>query len=264
MTYYRCCVAGLLALLAGMGSMPALSQDPVKHDDPPLKLPGWWKASDPLPNEKSNCVRCHLTAGRELTVPLRDFARSVHDRISMSCNDCHGGNTEADATAHEPEHGFIGTKMSAHLTTCMGCHSEEAREVRKSKHHWDWKKRINRDYPACIDCHGNHDVGKPPKEFALTNVCTDCHKDFKTKMPVLAALTTENDRLWAVLRQVHARSKDKDPTPTPFRAELADVRRTTAEMIHGTTPVQATQADKLNQQVIRLREGLEKWLAEQK
>src|SRR5262245_4813650 len=84
-------------------------------DEKPLKLPFGWKADAPLPVRKTNCVRCHLTAGRELTTPVRDFARSVHDRGGLSCNDCHGGNTADDATAHEGEHGFIGTKLSAHM-----------------------------------------------------------------------------------------------------------------------------------------------------
>ena len=69
----------------------------VERDDKPLKLPDWWKAEDPLPFAKTNCVRCHLNAGRELTLPLRDFARSVHDRARMSCNDCHGGNIKDDS-----------------------------------------------------------------------------------------------------------------------------------------------------------------------
>src|SRR5262249_30235271 len=71
----------------------------------PFKLPKEWNPADPLPIVKSNCVRCHLTAGRELTAPLRDFARSTHDFAHLSCNDCHGGDTEHDATAHESEHG---------------------------------------------------------------------------------------------------------------------------------------------------------------
>jgi hypothetical protein len=107
----------------------------------------------PLPVEKTNCVRCHLTAGRELTVPVYQFARSVHDRAKMSCNDCHGGNTADDATAHEHEFGFIGTKLSAHIGACADCHMEEADLVQKGAHFWDVTKRINRDYPLCIDCH---------------------------------------------------------------------------------------------------------------
>ena len=136
-------------------------------DEPPLKLPAWWKAGDPLPREKTNCVRCHLTAGRELTAPVRDFAQGAHDYASLSCNDCHGGDTEHDATAHEHDKGFIGTKLTHHIAGCTECHGHEATAFRKSKHYWDLKKSINKDYPMCVDCHGNHDVGRPPADFAL-------------------------------------------------------------------------------------------------
>src|SRR5262245_17624428 len=91
-----------IAWSAAPNSCPRLGADDV-----PLKRPSTWNAADPLPIEKTNCVRCHLTAGRELTVPVRDFARSVHDLAKLSCNSCHGGNTKEDSTAHEQEHGFI-------------------------------------------------------------------------------------------------------------------------------------------------------------
>jgi hypothetical protein len=233
----------------------------ARFDDPPqLKLPKWWKAGDPLPGEKSNCVRCHLNAGRELTVPVRDFARSVHDRAKLSCNDCHGGDTEHDATAHEHEKGFIGTKMSAHMTACASCHGTEANAFRKSKHYWDLKKSINRDYPVCVDCHGNHDIGKPPADFAMTTVCTDCHKNFATRWPALAAVTGENDKLWKALRQVHARSKAANPTPEPFSQTLADLRQETGKLIHSAKAPTQAEADSLNRRVAKLREDLEAWL----
>jgi hypothetical protein len=253
----------LAACLAASSSGISVWAAPVSQDEPKLKLPEWWKAGDPLPGEKSNCVRCHLTAGRELTVPLRDFARSVHDRAKLSCNDCHGGDTEHDATAHEHDKGFIGTKMSAHMAACAGCHGPEANSVRKSKHYWDLKKSINRDYPVCVDCHGNHDIGKPPVEFALTTVCTDCHKDFSKRWPTLEAVTKENDLLWQTLRKVHARSKDPNPTPAPFRQTLADVRQETASLMHAAKPPTAAQAESLDGRVAKLREELEAWLKKQ-
>ena len=128
--------------------------------DAKVKLPSWWKAGDPVPHVKSNCVRCHLTAGRELTAPVQDFARSVHDLQGMTCSDCHGGNREKDSEAHEEEFGFIGTKLSAHMAGCAECHAEQAEQVKSGPHYWDFSKKINLAYPVCIDCHGHHDVRK--------------------------------------------------------------------------------------------------------
>jgi hypothetical protein len=253
-------VAALVAVLRSGRAAPG-----ARPDDKPLKLPPGWKADDPLPLEKTNCVRCHLTAGRELTAAVQAFARSVHDRYRLSCNDCHGGNTEDDTTAHEDKHGFIGTKLSAHMAECAACHSREAESFRRSKHYWDLSKRINRDYPVCVDCHGNHDIGRPPAEFALTNVCTDCHKQFARDMPTTAAVVAENDRLWQVLRKVHARNKKaEDPTPEPFREDLDRVRTATARLMHRGRPVTAEEARAVNAQAQRLHDRLEAWLKEQK
>lgn len=267
-------VAGLAGgVTVGIGSRsraqlvagPGCPEQACSAEEQPLKLPPGWKAGDPLPVEKTNCVRCHLTAGRELTAPVRDFARSVHDRARLSCNDCHGGNTAEDSSAHEAEHGFIGTKLSAHMAGCAECHPREAQSFRKSKHYWDLAKRINRDYPVCIDCHGNHDIGRPPPEFALMNVCTDCHKRLATELPHIAAVVTENDRLWEVLRHVQAKNaKAEDPTPARFQEELAQARFTTARFLHRAHPVTAAEAQALNDRVRRLRVGLEAWLKEQK
>jgi hypothetical protein len=233
--------------------------------DAPLKLPKEWNPDDPLPIVKSNCVRCHLTAGRELTNPLRDFARSVHDRAHLSCNDCHGGDTEHDATAHEHEHDFIGTKLSAHIAACGGCHVSEAKAFNKSKHYWDLSKRINREYPVCVDCHGNHDVGRPPAEFALNNVCTDCHKQFSKDFPNAAAVVAENDRLWKVLRQVQAKYKTgAEAAPEQFTREIAKLRTATAKLMHGAAKVTPEDAKSLNERVEKLCGGLEGWLKTQK
>jgi hypothetical protein len=242
------------------GSSPVPKKQPPATDAP-LKLPKEWNPTDPLPIVKGNCVRCHLTAGRELTAPLRDFARSVHDLAHLTCSDCHGGDTEHDATAHESEHGFIGTKMSAHMAVCASCHPSEAKSFAASKHYWDLSKRINRDYPVCLDCHGNHDIGRPPADFTLTNVCGDCHKKFDKDFPQAAAVVAENDRLWKILRQVQAKNKDAaDPTPARYSRELSKVRAATAKLMHHAAKVSPDEAKVLNERVHKLGDGLEEWL----
>jgi hypothetical protein len=243
----------------------ARDDDKGKTENKPLKLPEWWRAGDPLPIEKTNCVRCHLTAGRELTVPLREFARSVHDLIKLSCNDCHGGDTKNDATAHDHEHGFIGTKLSAHMAACAGCHRSEASGLSKGKHYWDLSKGINKKYPVCVDCHGNHDIGNPPAEFTLTNVCTDCHKQFGKDYPQAAAVVAENDHLWKVLREVHAKTKNaSEPTPPQFQREVDRVRATTARLMHRAATVTPEEAKALNDRVSKLCAGMEEWVKNQK
>jgi hypothetical protein len=230
----------------------------------PVKLPRWWKAGDPVPIVKSNCVRCHLTAGRELTAPVQDFARSVHDLNDMTCSDCHGGNREKDSDAHDAEAGFIGTKLSAHMANCAHCHSDQAAQVKAGPHYWDFSKRINLDYPVCSDCHGHHDVAKPPVEFALKTVCTECHLNFEKRMPALASVVAENDRLWAVLRKVQDKNVHREqPVPPQFQQAIDDARHITAQLIHPAQKTSPEQAKQLNARVSKIRGELESWLSQQ-
>ncbi len=260
----RTSIAGVVigvAMVACHARQDPGDQSPAKSAEPSqaaIKLPEWWNAADPLPAEKTNCVRCHLAAGRELTAPLRDLAGSAHDRAGMSCNDCHGGNTEDDATAHEHEHEFIGTKLSAHMAACAECHVEEAESLRRGPHYWDLSKRVNRDYPTCIDCHGNHDVGKPPADFLLANVCADCHKNFAEAMPAESAIVAENDRLWQSLRRVLDRRRPGAlGAPAEFRGQVAALRYATGRLIHPARRVPVEKATVLNARVRLLRDRLE-------
>jgi hypothetical protein len=227
----------------------------------PVRLPRWWKAGDPVPMVKSNCVRCHLTAGRELTAPAQDFARSVHDLHGMTCSDCHGGNRDKDESAHEAEFGFIGTKLSAHMAGCAECHGEQAEAVKSGPHYWDFSKQINLKYPVCSDCHGHHDVEKPPAEFALKTVCRECHLNFEHDMPALAAVVIENDRLWSVIRKVQDRNlTNEKPVPEQFHHDLEAARHLTATLIHPARKISEKQAGELNAQVRAVRSRLEDWL----
>ena len=227
----------------------------------PVRLPRWWKAGDPVPMVKSNCVRCHLTAGRELTAPAQDFARSVHDLYGMTCSDCHGGNRDKDESAHEAEFDFIGTKLSAHMAGCAECHGEQAEAVKSGPHYWDFSKQINLKYPVCSDCHGHHDVEKPPAEFALKTVCRECHLNFEHDMPALAAVVIENDRLWSVIRKVQDRNlTNEKPVPEQFHHDLEAARHLTATLIHPARKISEKQAGELNAQVRAVRSRLEDWL----
>src|SRR5580698_9181358 len=245
------------------GKKASVGQLHANDDEANVKLPKWWKAGDPVPHVKSNCVRCHLTAGRELTAPVQDFARSVHDLQGMTCSDCHGGNREKDSEAHEEEFGFIGTKLSAHMAGCAECHAEQAEAVKSGPHYWDFSKQVNLKYPVCSDCHGHHDVEKPPAEFSLKTVCRECHLNFEHDMPHAAAVVIENDRLWDVIRKVQERNvKNEKPVPDQFHQDLETARHLTAELIHPAHKITEKQAAELNVHVQMVRGGLERWLLE--
>jgi len=234
---------------------------PAKPAPRKLVAPKGWPEGHPLPVVASNCVACHLTAGRELTDAVKHFVRSAHDLQDLTCYDCHGGNREVDSKAHEEEFHFIGTKLSAHLKVCSECHSNEAEQLAAGPHHWDFSKRINTKYPTCVDCHGNHDVGNPPAEFKLVDMCLDCHHKLDKDFPQVASIVRRNDQLADVLRQVRTKNiAEKNPIPEAFRTDLSKLKTDTMGMIHASKEVPAEKAKELNARSDKVRTGLEDWL----
>ncbi|HEX3724804.1 MAG TPA: cytochrome c3 family protein [Pirellulales bacterium] len=269
-------LVGVLAVLGGFGL--AMGYQAAADDaKPPVKVgrketgepivkqlvkPKNWPAGHPLPLVGSNCAACHLTAGRELTAAVINFTRSVHDLQEMTCYDCHGGNTRDDVAAHEEKFGFIGTKKSAHIATCSGCHTEAAEALAAGPHQWDFSKKINTEYPMCFDCHGNHDIGNPPADFKLAAMCADCHDKPAKEFPQLASVVAENDRLWEVLRKVHKQnlSRPENPVPEKFRPAVDKLRGETMQLVHRSQEISPQRAAEINRQAEALRTDLEKWL----
>lgn len=205
------------------------------------------QAGLPKPVEETNCVRCHLTAGRELTEAVHTFAHSVHDlEAGISCHDCHGGNLEDDAKAHFAEFGFIGTKLSAHLAKCQECHQEQHELLASGPHQWDHQKRLNIQRPLCVDCHGNHDVGNPPKEFSMSLVCSECHRGYAARFPEYARITDAHDALWAAILKWQDGDPDREArVPDDLAESLAEIRTQTAEIVHASKPIDGASASEL-------------------
>lgn len=228
----------------------------------PLEKPANWPKDHPLPQVASNCARCHLTAGRELTTAVVDFAHSVHDLNEMSCVDCHGGNTKDNVEAHEQEFGFIGTKLSAHLAKCAECHQEQADVLAGGPHHWDFSTRINTRYPMCIDCHGNHDVGNPPGDFTLAQVCEDCHRDLNGEFPQLASVVHANDRLWQTIQQIREEKlgQTTERVPKELQPQVDALRHETMQVMHQSKELSAAEAKGLCERTDAVQKELQNWL----
>ncbi len=226
-----------------------------------LTAPKGWPEGLPLPRVASNCAACHLTAGRELTDAVKHFSRSVHDLNDMTCYDCHGGNKDNDVKAHEEDFGFIGTKISAHIKQCTDCHTGEAERLAAGPHHWDFSTRVNLKYPTCVDCHGNHDVGNPPEDFKLTNMCLDCHNKLEKEFPNIASVVKHNDQLADVLRKVRQKNiRQENPIPEKFHKDVAALRADTMQAVHASKEVPPERARGLNERAEKLGRGLEEWL----
>ncbi len=259
------CFALAMACPSAEGDEALAKENGKQQPEPVVKKlarPKGWPEGHPLPIVGSNCASCHLTAGRELTAAVVNFTRSVHDLNEMTCYDCHGGHMSDDVKAHEGDFGFIGTKKSAHIETCSGCHDEAAEALAAGPHAWDFGKKINTEYPMCFDCHGNHDIGNPPADFKLAAMCADCHDKPEKEFPNLTAVVNENDRLWAVLRKVHKKNlaSTENPVPEAYRGDVDKLRADTMRRVHASHEISAAEAAELNKRAEALRTGLEKWL----
>lgn len=253
------CLAGAADLWLHADETPTPAEKPGKLE---FKKPANWPENHPLPQVASNCATCHLTAGRELTEAAVFFAHSVHDLNQMSCFDCHGGNTEDNALAHEDRFGFIGTKLSAHIKKCGECHEAEAEALAAGPHHWDFSTRINTKYPTCIDCHGNHDIGNAPADFKLADVCADCHRDAEKKFPHIASVVEQNDLFWETVGKLRDEKLGETDRrfPEGFDEEIAALRADTMQAIHASKELTPEQAESLNSRSAELRRKLENWL----
>ncbi len=107
--------------------------------------------------------------GMSLHVDPDRYKASVHG--DLSCADCHADIKDVPHAA------------SLKRVDCSGCHSEAAAAYAKSQHVVSFDKKPVQDAPACVDCHGAHEVSKSsvstsPVYFRnIAATCTRCHGD---------------------------------------------------------------------------------------
>jgi len=144
-------------------------------------------------NLAQTCGECH--ARSELVEkynipnvhPLERFSKSYHAKAmsegklqAATCNDCHGYHDIKIGT--DPNSTISHAKISI---TCGQCHEEIFGEYQRSIH-WIALKRGQRESPACVDCHGEHEIleSSDPdspvgKRMAAEETCARCHSDEK-------------------------------------------------------------------------------------
>jgi len=61
--------------------------------------------------KKSSCIECHIKLDdTRLSAPAKLFDNDIHKSRGLSCNDCHGGDPNADTkeAAKDPRKGYLG------------------------------------------------------------------------------------------------------------------------------------------------------------
>jgi predicted CXXCH cytochrome family protein len=148
--------------------------------------------------KKSSCIECHVKLeDPRLSAPAKLFDNDVHRSRGLSCNDCHGGDPNADTkeAAKDPRKGFLGKPKTADIPAyCGKCHSDanlmkrfnpslrvdQEREYYTSVHGKLLKTGETR-VATCISCHSVHGIraiSDPLSSVYPSNVaetCAKCH-----------------------------------------------------------------------------------------
>lgn len=148
--------------------------------------------------KKSSCIECHIKLDDpRLSTPAKNFDNDIHRSRGLSCNDCHGGDPNADTSeaAKDPRKGFLGKPRTVDIPAyCGKCHSDanlmkrfnpSLRVDQESEYytsvHGKLLKTGETKVATCISCHTVHGiraVNDPLSSVYPLNVadtCAKCH-----------------------------------------------------------------------------------------
>ncbi len=147
--------------------------------------------------KKSSCIECHIKLDdTRLSAPAKLFDNDIHKSRGLSCNDCHGGDPNADTkeAAKDPSKGYLGKPKTLDIPAyCGKCHSDanlmkrfnpslrvdQEREYYTSVHGRLLKEKGETRVATCISCHSVHGIRSPTDPLSSvypTNVATTCAK----------------------------------------------------------------------------------------
>ena len=175
-------------------------------------------------DEKNSCVECHsnpdfLVTAKKLHDYFQEWEKSIHSQEGVTCEDCHGGNSEA--TDKKKAHG---TEVSGSLTagsavsfknvpaTCGECHGEIYEGYRQSDHadHLRDKKQ-EKQGPNCVTCHGSINV-KVLSMGTVKRTCQQCHNEETENHPNIPAEASDLlNRLLSIQRYYRYIGSRGDP-----------------------------------------------------
>ncbi len=125
------------------------------------------------------CQQCHLGNYERAQDSVHQSALDKGDKNAAVCSDCHNPHTQTRLT-HPDTNELL---PNAHLLipqTCARCHSAIYDQYKESVHGQALTDFHNPDVPACIDCHGVHNIQNPTTTAfrnSSTEICAKCHTD---------------------------------------------------------------------------------------
>ncbi len=149
--------------------------------------------------KKSSCIECHIKLeDTRLSAPAKLFDNDMHRGRGLSCNDCHGGDPNADTkeAAKDPSKGYLGKPKTLDIPAyCGKCHSDanlmkrfnpplrvdQEREYYTSVHGRLLKEKGETRVATCISCHSVHGIRSPSDPLSsvypsnVAETCAKCH-----------------------------------------------------------------------------------------
>jgi len=185
--------------------------------------------------KKSSCIDCHLKLDDpRLSAPAKQFDNDIHHARGLSCNDCHGGDPNADTkeAAKDPRKGYLGKPKTLDIPAyCGKCHSDanlmkrfnpslrvdQEREYYTSMHGKLLQTGETR-VATCISCHSVHGIraiSDPLSTVYPSNVaetCSGCHSN----ADYMKGFKIPNDQYEKYKKSVHATAMyDKQDLSAP-------------------------------------------------
>lgn len=148
--------------------------------------------------KKSSCIECHSKLeDTRLSAPAKLFDNDIHHARGLSCNDCHGGDPNADTKegAKDPSKGYLGKPKTLDIPAyCGKCHSDanlmkrfnpslrvDQEKEYYTSNHGKLLKSGEQRVATCISCHSVHGIRAitdPLSSVYPSNVaetCSKCH-----------------------------------------------------------------------------------------
>ncbi len=133
----------------------------------------------------NGCIDCHSNEDFYARLPrlyhyYHDWIESPHSQAGVTCDDCHGGDPDAQTIerAHEGIFPVNNSRSSLYFSrqpaTCGACHTDKQAEFERSKHYQALKSESTAA-PTCTTCHPAMNK-RPTYQSIVLNACTTCHQ----------------------------------------------------------------------------------------
>jgi hypothetical protein len=141
-----------------------------------LSVAGAWLFHAVAPmaaGSEDNCVDCHSHQKDNLGDVVKIYQSSMHGRVSVGCDGCHGGESwQTDKTKAHAGRFIAKPNTSETLEMCGRCHRQPLEFFNKSRH---VAARPGAGRLDCVECHGVHGIGAASDSFRWPSFCAGCH-----------------------------------------------------------------------------------------